>query len=133
MYQLILDSLKSTNERLWFNTSLRLGKIFLDDKNIPELEAVLNELKFTCRLPDADSNRQAADSFDKKKGQLLLEVLALEIQMCIETKESRRMKDVFMLSNSFTSTVEDPRVVGIIKECGGKMYMSEKRWELARQ
>lgn len=43
------------------------------------------------------------------------------------------MKDAFMLSNDFTSTVEDPRVVGIIKECGGKMYMSEKRWELARQ
>ena len=27
--------------------------------------------------------------------------------------------------------IEDPRVVGVIKECGGKMYMSEKKWEEA--
>jgi COP9 signalosome complex subunit 2 len=65
------------------------------------------------------------------KGNLLLEVFALEIQMCIETKEQRRMKDVFILTEKFTSVIEDPRVVGIIKECGGKMYMSEKRWEMA--
>ena len=27
--------------------------------------------------------------------------------------------------------IKDPRIVGIIRECGGKMYMSEKRWEAA--
>lgn len=34
MYQLILGNLKTSNERLWFNTSLRLGKIYLDAKNL---------------------------------------------------------------------------------------------------
>jgi len=29
------------------------------------------------------------------KSNLLLEVFSLEIQMCIETKEQRRMKEVF--------------------------------------
>lgn len=29
------------------------------------------------------------------------------------------------------SVINDPRVMGIIKECGGKMYMSEKKWETA--
>ena len=33
MYQLILGSLKSSNERLWFGTSLRLGQIYLAAKN----------------------------------------------------------------------------------------------------
>jgi len=32
MYQLILGSLKSSNERLWFGTSLRLGHIYLQAK-----------------------------------------------------------------------------------------------------
>ena len=43
------------------------------------------------------------------------------------------MKDVFIMTEKFSSVIEDPRVVGIIRECGGKMYMSEKRWELAHQ
>ena len=51
--------------------------------------------------------------------------------MCIERKETKRMKDIFSLTKKFSSVIEDPRVVGIIKECGGKMYMSEKRWEAA--
>ena len=51
--------------------------------------------------------------------------------MCIDTRENRRMKQIFNLTQKFSSVIEDPRVVGIIKECGGKMYMSEKRWAAA--
>ena len=58
-------------------------------------------------------------------------MFALEIQMCIETKEQRRMKEVFQMTEKFSSVIEDPRVQGIIKECGGKMYMSERKWEQA--
>lgn len=128
MYQLILGNLKSNNERLWFATSLRLGKIYLDEKSFEKLDQTLNELKVACRDP---SDAMTPDSFDIKKGNLLLEVFALEIQMCIERKETRRMKEVFSLTKKFSSVIEDPRVVGIIKECGGKMYMSEKRWDAA--
>lgn len=35
MYQLILGNLRQSNERLWFATSLRLGKIYFDEKNFP--------------------------------------------------------------------------------------------------
>jgi hypothetical protein len=42
MYQMILGGLKSSNERLWFATSLRLGKIYLDERNF----AALNDLLF---------------------------------------------------------------------------------------
>lgn len=62
---------------------------------------------------------------------MLLEVFAFEIQMCIELKEQRRMKSIFRLSQNFASTIEDPRVIGIIMECGGKMYMAEKKWQQA--
>jgi len=51
MYELILGNLKQTNERLWFSTSLRLGKIYLDEKNFDGLERVILELKDQCRDP----------------------------------------------------------------------------------
>ena len=41
------------------------------------------------------------------------------------------MKAIFRLSQNFASTIEDPRVVGVIMECGGKMYMAEKKWQEA--
>jgi len=38
---------------------------------------------------------------------------------------------VYSLSQSFTAVIEDPRVIGIIKESGGRMYMAEKNWDKA--
>lgn len=49
MYQLTLEHLKSNNERLWFNISLRLGKIYLDLKQYDHLDKLLTELKESCR------------------------------------------------------------------------------------
>lgn len=43
------------------------------------------------------------------------------------------MKQIFVLSQKFSSTIEDPRVVGTIKECGGKVFMREKKWQDALQ
>ena len=76
MYQLILGNLKSNNERLWFSTSLRLGKIYLDERSFEKLDSILEELKAACRDP---SDAMNPDAFDMKKGNLLLEVFALEI------------------------------------------------------
>lgn len=66
-----------------------MGKIYFDEKNYNQLEAVLKELKDSC------VDKTSPTGYDKAKGHLLLEVLALEIQMCIATKEQRRMKQVF--------------------------------------
>jgi COP9 signalosome complex subunit 2 len=137
MYQLILGSLKSSNERLWFATSLRLGKIYLDEKNFEPLNELLFELKHACRTPEAQASGITDftdfNQYDVSKGNLLLEAFALEIQMCIETREQRRMKEIFQTTKRFSVVIEDPRVVGIIKECGGKIYMTEKRWGMAEQ
>ena len=32
---------------------------------------------------------------------------------------------------NLNAVINDPRVMGIIKECGGKMYMAEKKWDKA--
>ena len=89
MYELVLSNLKSQNERLWFKACLRLGKLYLDSRQFAQLEEMISQLKAVCRDP------QNPNLFDNKKGTQVLEVLALEIQMCIEKKESRRMKQAF--------------------------------------
>lgn len=102
---------------MWFNISLRLGKIYLDETNKVELEIILAALKKSCE--------------DEKKDNLLLEVYALEIQMCTKTKDKKRLKRIYARTENLNSVINDPRVIGIIRECGGKMYMSEKKWDLA--
>jgi COP9 signalosome complex subunit 2 len=65
------------------------------------------------------------------KENLLLDAFALEIQMCTDTKNSKRMKSVYPQTTKLNSVILDPRVMGVIKECGGKMFMAEKKWENA--
>lgn len=122
MYKMTLDVLKSSNERLWFTICLRLGKIYMDLKNFELLDALITELKESCR---------GSGAYDQSKANLLLEVLALEIQMCSAAKNNARMKAVYLETQKLNSVINDPRVVAIIKETGGKIYMSEKRWATA--
>ena len=41
------------------------------------------------------------------------------------------MKRVYPETQTLSAVINDPRVMGIIKECGGKMYLAEKKWEKA--
>lgn len=41
------------------------------------------------------------------------------------------MKSVYMETQKLSSVINDPRVVAIIKETGGKIYMGEKKWDRA--
>lgn len=51
--------------------------------------------------------------------------------MCTATKNNQRMKQIYPQTLNLNSVINDPRVLGIIKECGGKMFMSEKKWDKA--
>ena len=75
--------------------------MYLSSQQFAPLEQMLVDLKQACLRPDAAA--QAVDFtrievFDTSKGSMLLEVFAFEIQMCIELKEQRRMKEIFKLS-----------------------------------
>lgn len=71
------------------------------------------------------------DVYDHSKSNLLLETFALEIQMCDQIQDKKRMKRIIPQTANLTAVINDPRVMGIIKECAGKMYMSEKKWDKA--
>lgn len=124
MYEITLIALKSANnERLWFNTNLKLAKLYVDDKKFEEVEKKIAELKKTCQLPDG--------SDDINKGSYLLEIYCLEIQMCSATLNSARMKKIYPRTLKLNAAVADPRIMGIIREEGGKMQMAEGNWKEA--
>jgi COP9 signalosome complex subunit 2 len=118
---MMIDKLKeSKNFRLLFNTNSRLAKYYLEKNELEKASATIQELIGYCLLPDG--------SEDPNKLGSLIEAYALDMQLCNLTKNSRRMKFLYKRTEVINADVSDPRVLGVIKECGSKMYMSEKAW-----
>lgn len=124
-YETTLEALKdSQNERLWFKTNLKLGKLWFDLEEYGRLQKILKELRNSC------VNEDGTD--DLKKGTQLLEVYALEIQMYTATKNNKKLKSLYQKALQIKSAIPHPKIMGVIRECGGKMHMSEREWEKAR-
>jgi COP9 signalosome complex subunit 2 len=124
-YSLTLQSFQSTNnERLWLKTNIKLAKLLLDRKDYASLGKKLRELHRACQRDDG--------SHDSSKGTYLLEIYALEIQMFAEKKNNKQLKALYQRALTVKSAVPHPRIMGIIRECGGKMHMSEENWKEAQ-
>ena len=88
MYKITLIALKTAkNERLWFNTNLKLARIYMDGGNITGTKQLLHDLKQTCQTEDGQD--------DPNKGSYLLEMYCLEIQLCSLLHDSAKMKEVY--------------------------------------
>ncbi|KAI5801425.1 putative COP9 signalosome subunit 2 [Peziza echinospora] len=124
-YDLTLDTFQGTNnERLWLKTNIKLAKLWLDRKEYGRLTKSIRLLHQACQKPDGTD--------DLSKGTYLLEVYAIEIQMFSETGNNKKLKALYHKSLRVRSAVPHPRIMGIIRECGGKMYMSEENWKEAQ-
>ncbi|KID98393.1 COP9 signalosome complex subunit 2, partial [Metarhizium majus ARSEF 297] len=124
-YSLTLQSFQSTNnERLWLKTNIKLAKLLLDRKEYSSVSKKLRELHKACQRPDGTD--------DPGKGTYSLEIYALEIQMLAETKNNKQLKALYQRALKVKSAVPHPRIMGIIRECGGKMHMSEENWKEAQ-
>jgi COP9 signalosome complex subunit 2 len=124
-YSLTLASLQKTNnDRLWLKTNVKLAKLWLDKKDYPHLIQKVRELHQACQKDDG--------SDDPAKGTYSLEIYALEIQMYAETRNNKRLKALYQRALTVHSAVPHPKIMGIIRECGGKMHMSEENWKDAQ-
>ncbi|CDS04028.1 hypothetical protein LRAMOSA06983 [Lichtheimia ramosa] len=124
-YQVSLEALSEMkNERLWVKTNLKLAKLWLDRKEYGRLTKILRELRTACETEDGTDHQ--------RKGTHLLEVLALEIQMYTETKNNKKLKELYHQCMGVKSAIPHPRIMGVIRECGGKMHMREKEWDNAQ-
>ena len=124
-YSLTLSTFQATNnERLALKTNLKLAKLFLDKKDYSQLTSKVREIHRACQKGDG------AD--DPGKGTYSLEAYALEIQMFAEMKNNKRLKSLYQKALTVRSAVPHPKVQGVIRECGGKMHMSEENWKEAQ-
>lgn len=123
-YETTLEALKdSKNERLWFKTNTKLGKLYFDRREFGKLEKVLKQLRASCKDESGEE--------DQKKGTQLLEIYALEIQMYTEQKNNKELKKLYEQSLHIKSAIPHPLIMGIIRECGGKMHLREKKFDKA--
>lgn len=123
-YETTLSALKETkNERLWFKTKLKLGKLYFDNEEYTKLNRVLKELHKSCQTDEGED--------DLKKGTQLLEVYALEIQMYTAQKNNKKQKQLYEQSLHIKSAIPHPLIMGVIRECGGKMHLREGEYEEA--
>ena len=124
-YALTLECFQATNnERLWLKTNIKLAKLLLDRKDYLAVTKKVKELHNACRREDG--------SDDSSKGTYLLEIFALEIQMYAEMKNNKQLKVLYQRALKVRSAVPHPKIMGIIRECGGKMHMSEENWKDAQ-
>lgn len=123
-YETTLDALKDAkNDRLWFKTNTKLGKLYFDREDYTKLAKILRQLHQSCQTQDGGD--------DMKKGTQLLEVYALEIQMYTAQKNNKKLKYVYEQSLHIKSAIPHPFTMGVIRECGGKMHLREGEYDNA--
>ncbi|KAF2709509.1 PCI-domain-containing protein [Pleomassaria siparia CBS 279.74] len=124
-YALTLEAFQSTNnERLWLKTNIKLARLWLDRQDYRQLTEKVRELHKACQMEDGTD--------DPTKGTYSLEVYSLEILMYAATRNNKRLKALYQRALKVRSAVPHPKIMGIIRECGGKMHMSEENWKGAQ-
>lgn len=142
MFEVTIESLKEAkNEGLWFNTNLKLGRMYLESKDYKNLERLCDELHASItaagsghtlsQKPQDMSVSSVGGNQSSFRGTHRLEVYALEISMYSATKQKRKLKEAYSKSKQLDSALKDPRIMGSIHEAGGMMYMEEGSWQKA--
>ncbi|KAG4094063.1 PCI-domain-containing protein [Neocallimastix lanati (nom. inval.)] len=122
-YEITLNKLKEVkNDRLWLKTNLKLAKLLLDNREYDKLTKVLDQLHEVC---EQENNSEV-------QGTLLIEVFAIEIQMYTEMKNTKKLKPLYKQCLNVKYAIPHPRIMGVIRECGGKMHMIEGKWQDAQ-
>ncbi|XP_049849419.1 COP9 signalosome complex subunit 2-like [Schistocerca gregaria] len=110
---------KRGNMKAMLRLELRYLKVLLDARNYELLEKKIVEVHQHCLLPDGEE--------DLSKSNELIEMYALQICMYSARGNTRVLKELYEKALRIRGLC-NPRVTGVIYQCGGKMYMKEKNW-----
>lgn len=122
---------------MWLEIQIKLGKLYLEKEEFQKLHTLIDELKKHCLGGDSQPEMKKKSSSVGAGGDFsqydsyLLEVYCLEIQLCAETNDSKRLRAIYPEVEKLSTVINDPRVTGVIKEQFGKMFMKEKQWKKA--
>lgn len=123
-YEITLQTLKhAKNDRLWFKTNTKLGKVYLERGEFGKVANIIKQLKQSCQTDEGEE--------DLHKGTQLLEIYALEIQIYTEQKNNKQLKDLYERALRVRSAIPHPLIMGTIRECGGKMHLRSNEYEKA--
>ncbi len=75
--------------------------------------------------------RGSDGSYDEKKGSPF-EVLALQMQMYIDLRDLKKLKELHNETANLSGVVTDAKVNAMLRECGGLIHLAEKNWETAQ-
>lgn len=107
-YETTLEALRDAkNDRLWFKTNTKLGKLYFDRSDFTKLQKILKQLHQSCQTDDGED--------DLKKGTQLLEIYALEIQMYTVQKNNKKLKALYEQSLHIKSAIPHPLIMGVIR------------------
>lgn len=118
-----LEILKDSDRKMWMDIQIKLGKLYLQKEEYKRLDQLIYELKVGCKAAKAES--------DENDNSYLMEVYCLEIQLCDKMGDNKRLRAIYPETEKLSTVINNPTVTGIIKEHGGKMFMSEKQWKRA--
>lgn len=130
-YETTLEALKDAkNDRLWFKTNTKLGKLYFDRNDFGKLQKILKQLHTSCQVSEGGHSTLnfECDAFgmysfvqtddgedDLKKGTQLLEIYALEIQMYTVQKNNKKLKALYEQSLHIKSAIPHPLIMGVIR------------------
>eukprot|EP00029_Vermamoeba_vermiformis_P005475 TRINITY_DN1913_c0_g1_i1.p1 TRINITY_DN1913_c0_g1~~TRINITY_DN1913_c0_g1_i1.p1 ORF type:complete len:464 (-),score=167.38 TRINITY_DN1913_c0_g1_i1:147-1487(-) len=120
LYDLTLESFeKNGNKKACLRLELRLTKVLAQKKDFVTLEKKLRKMHAECQTPDGRD--------DPSKGNQLMEIYAMEISMHSARANYRKLKELYEKALQIKGLC-NPKISGIIHECGGKMHMRERNW-----
>ena len=125
VYEMTLSKLKAlgNQERMWFQTNIKLCRLYIANSNVAGAIQILQDLHQSCLDKDGRD--------DKSKGSQLLEIYALEFSIYSDSKDNAKLKELFHRTKDLSAEINDPRSMSVIHECWGKMYANESKWALA--
>ncbi|RLO07100.1 hypothetical protein DYB28_008841 [Aphanomyces astaci] len=102
-------------------------------KQSMQLLRIVKELLASCEANAAvDNDDDDVATTGLKHDSQLLEVYALQIQLYTAQKDNKKLVELYEKALRVKPGVAHPRIVGVIRECGGKMHMMQGDWEQAR-
>lgn len=125
-YCILLDNSQLNNIRLWFKINTNLLNLKIDQEQYQEIPQLLKQIYQKLKT----SNESIQKSFT-------LQIIACEIEYLSkvsknDTKNLARMGQLYRMSLKITTAVTHPKILAIIKECGGKVQFYRENFEKAR-
>ena len=106
-------------DKVWFSVKYRLAQMNLTEGLYPQLEEDVRALHAWC-----GEGQQA----EERRGTQKLMVYALEIQLRAIQSDHAAVRQLYQRAMAITSAIPPPRILGIIRESGGKMFMRQAMW-----